>query len=178
MEYTEEAVGRLAFELAEKLCLSAMQDSFFDLDSALDDLRQLDEDVRLGPSTGSIVQAAVARNIPFRRLTDGSLVMFGWGSKQRRIQAAEMDCTSAIAEAIAQDKELTKKLLNAAGVPVPMGRSVDSAIDGWLAALHSVAPASTPLGRWELAETQAGNWSLKNQKGELWTVRHAILPSV
>ncbi len=140
VEYTEEAVGRLAFELAEKLCLSAMQDSFFDLDSALDDLRQLDEDVRLGPSTGSIVQAAVARNIPFRRLTDGSLVMFGWGSKQRRIQAAEMDCTSAIAEAIAQDKELTKKLLNAAGVPVPMGRSVDSAIDGWLAALDVGLP--------------------------------------
>ena len=50
--------------------------------------------------------------------------------------------------------------------------------DGWLAALHAVAPASTPLGRWELTETQANSWSLKNQKGESWTVRHPILPSV
>jgi len=74
-------------------------------------LRDLDEDVRLGPSTGSIVNAAVARSIPYSRMTEGSMVRFGWGSKQRRIQAAEMDLTSAIAEAIAQDKELTKKLL-------------------------------------------------------------------
>jgi len=134
VEYTEEKVGRLAFELAEKLCFAALQDSFFDLDSALTELRELDEDVRLGPSTGSIVQAAVARNIPYRRLTEGSLVMFGWGSKQRRIQAAEMDCTSAIAESIAQDKELTKKLLSAAGVPVPHGRSITDVEDGWNAA--------------------------------------------
>lgn len=134
VEYTEEAVGRLAFELAEKLCFSALQDSFFDLESALTELRELDEDVRLGPSTGAIVAAAVSRNIPYRRLTDGSLVMFGWGSKQRRIQAAEIDCTGAIAESIAQDKELTKKLLNAAGVPVPVGRSISDADDGWKAA--------------------------------------------
>jgi hypothetical protein len=82
--------------------------------AALAELRELDEDVRLGPSTGAIVNAAVARDIPFRRLTEGSMVMFGWGSKQRRIQAAEMDTTGAIGEAIAQDKELTKKLLRPA----------------------------------------------------------------
>lgn len=140
VEYTEEAVGRLAFELAEKLCFSALQDSFFDLDSALTALRELDEDVRLGPSTGSIVHAAAVRNIPYRRLTDGSLVMFGWGSKQRRIQAAEMDCTSAIAESIAQDKELTKKLLGAAGVPVPNGRAITDLEDGWCAACEIGLP--------------------------------------
>ena len=76
----------------------------------------------------------MARNIPYRRLTQGSLVQFGWGSKQRRIQAAECDTTSAIAEGIAQDKELTKKLLHAAGVPVPLGRPVHSADDAWAAA--------------------------------------------
>jgi cyanophycin synthetase len=85
-------------------------------------LRDLDEDIRLGPSTGAIVSAAVARGIPYRRLTQGSLVQFGWGSKQKRIQAAETSFTSAIAEAIAQDKELTKKLLHASGVAVPYGR--------------------------------------------------------
>jgi cyanophycin synthetase len=127
-------VGRLALKLAEQLLQAALNDGVFDLEAALRELRSLDEDIRLGPSTGSIVDAAVARGIPFRRLTEGSLVQFGWGSKQRRIQAAEIDRTSAIAESIAQDKELTKKLLDAAGVPVPKGRPVEDADDAWLAA--------------------------------------------
>ncbi|MFZ6742428.1 cyanophycin synthetase [Undibacterium sp. JH2W] len=140
VEYSEEAVGRLAVELAEQLINAALKDHAFDLAAALEQLRDLDEDVRLGPSTGSIVNAAVARNIPYRRLTDGSLVAFGWGSRQRKIQAAEMDGTSAIAEAIAQDKELTKKLLHAAGVPVPLGRSVSDPDDAWAAALEIGMP--------------------------------------
>ncbi|MFZ6870897.1 cyanophycin synthetase [Undibacterium sp. Di27W] len=140
VEYSEEAVGRLAVELAEQIINAALNDQAFDLAAALEQLRDLDEDVRLGPSTGSIVNAAVARNIPYRRLTDGSLVAFGWGSRQRKIQAAEMDGTSAIAEAIAQDKELTKKLLHAAGVPVPLGRSVSDPDDAWAAALEIGLP--------------------------------------
>uniref|UniRef100_UPI00374DB556 cyanophycin synthetase n=1 Tax=Undibacterium sp. TaxID=1914977 RepID=UPI00374DB556 len=142
VEYTEESVGRLALELAEALCRAALEDKPFDLAGALAQLRDLDEDVRLGPSTGSIVQAAVDRNIPYRRLTEGSLVVFGWGSKQRKIQAAEMDGTSAIAEAIAQDKELTKKLLHAAGVPVPLGRSVTDVDDAWAAACEIGLPVA------------------------------------
>ena len=76
-----------------------------------------------------IVDAAVVRGIPYRRLTQGSLVQFGWGSKQRRIWAAEVDNTSAVAESIAQDKDLTKRLLAAAGVPVPTGRPVTDFAD-------------------------------------------------
>ena len=140
VEYSEEAVGRLALTLASQLLQAAFDDTAFDIESALAQLRDLDEDVRLGPSTGAIVQAAVARNIPFRRLTDGSLVAFGWGSRQRKIQAAEIDCTGAIAEAIAQDKELTKKLLDAAGVPVPHGRVALDADDAWAAALEIGLP--------------------------------------
>jgi cyanophycin synthetase len=143
VEYTEEAVGRRAFELALTLCESARADLPFDLDAAVAELRELDEDERLGPSTGSIVHAAVARDIPYRRLTRGSLVQFGWGSKQRRIQAAEIDTTSAIAESIAQDKELTKQLWESAGVPVPVGRVVDNVEDGWKAALEIGLPVVT-----------------------------------
>ncbi|MFC0252982.1 cyanophycin synthetase [Massilia consociata] len=140
VEYSEEDVGRLALELAQQLLDAARNDTGFDLAGALARLRELDEDVRLGPSTGAIVQAASARNIPFRRLTEGSLVQFGWGSRQRRIQAAEIDATGAIAETIAQDKELTKKLLDAAGVPVPNGRSVSDPEDAWAAALEIGLP--------------------------------------
>jgi len=140
VEYSEEDVGRLAFEHAEKLCLAALDDTPFDLDGTLKELRDLDEDIRLGPSTGAIVSAAAARGIPFRRLTQGSLVQFGWGSKQKRIQAAETSFTSAIAEAIAQDKELTKKLLHASGVAVPYGRPVEDEDDAWVAALEVGLP--------------------------------------
>ncbi|WP_101048154.1 cyanophycin synthetase [Macromonas nakdongensis] len=134
VQYSEEEVGRLAMDLAIELIASAAQDTPYDTAAAIARLKELDEDVRLGPSTGAIVDAAVARGIPYRRLTQGSLVQFGWGSQQRRIQAAECDTTSAIAEGIAQDKELTKKLLHAAGVPVPLGRPVHSPEDAWAAA--------------------------------------------
>lgn len=140
VEYSEEAVGCLAFELARELCAAAVEDTPFDLSDALARLRELDEDLRLGPSTASIVAAAVKRGIPFRRLTDGSMVQFGWGSRQKRIQAAETSDTSAIAESIAQDKELTKMLLRAAGVPVPDGRVVATAEDAWAAAQEIAAP--------------------------------------
>jgi cyanophycin synthetase len=140
VEFTEEAVGRMAFDLAQELIAAARDDTPFYLAAALAALRELDEDVRLGPSTGAIVHAAVLHNIPFRRLTDGSLVQFGWGSKQRRIQAAEIDSTSAIAESIAQDKQLTKRLLKAAGASVPTGRPVSDIDDAWAAALEIGLP--------------------------------------
>lgn len=138
--YSEEKVGRLAFELAQALCVAAIEDTAFDLNDALHRLRELNEDIRLGPSTGAIVQAAVAHGIPFRRLTEGSLVQLGWGSKQRRIQASESDLTSAVAESIVQDKELTKTLLHAAGIPVPLGRKVGSVEDAWRAACEIGIP--------------------------------------
>jgi cyanophycin synthetase len=131
VQYTEEVVGRLALSLAEQLCQAAAAGAGFDLEGAIAQLHEHDEDVRLGPSTGSIVDAAMSRGIPIRRLTDGSMVQFGWGAKQRRIQAAETDTTSAIAESIAQDKDLTKSLLHAAGVPVPMGRPSKSLDEAW-----------------------------------------------
>lgn len=67
-------------------------------------------------------------------------MQFGWGSKQRRIQASESDLTSAVAESIVQDKELTKTLLHAAGIPVPQGRNVDSTEDAWVAACEIGTP--------------------------------------
>lgn len=140
VEYSEEAVGRKAFEYAQQLIEAALGNGSFDATAVIAELRELDEDERLGPSTGSIVEAAVARGIPYRRLTRGSMVQFGWGSKQRRIQAAEVDSTSAVAESIGQDKDLTKRLLHAAGVPVPLGRPVESVDEAWEVALKVGLP--------------------------------------
>ncbi|MGH8685918.1 MAG: cyanophycin synthetase [Nitrosospira sp.] len=140
VEYSEEAVGRLAIEFSQNLCRAAAEDISFDLANAVDRLRELNEETCLGPSTSAIVGAAVARGIPFRRLTDGSMVQFGWGSRQRRIQAAETDLTGVVAESIAQDKELTRTLLSAAGIPVPSGRPVADARDAWAAACEIGGP--------------------------------------
>lgn len=140
VEYSDEAVGRLALELSEALCSNADGNWGTDLSDAVSRLREMNEDIRLGPSTNAIVTAAVARGIPFRRLTDGSMVQLGWGSRQRRILAAETDRTGAVAESVAQDKQLTRMLLGAAGIPVPSGRPVQDAEDAWAAACEMDCP--------------------------------------
>lgn len=141
-EYSEEEVGRRALSLAEELLRAALRREPFEVLPALRELRTLDEDIRLGPSTASIVSAALERGVPTRRLNDASLVQLGWGKKQRRILAAETDRTSAIAESIAQDKELTKALLYAVGVPVPVGRTVRSPKEAWEAACEIGVPVA------------------------------------
>jgi cyanophycin synthetase len=134
VEYEEEQLGRACLGAAREICLAAANDKSFDAAARLRELRELGHDVRLGPSTGAIVRAAQQRGIPTRRLNTGSLVQFGHGVHQRRICTAETDRTGAIAEAVAQDKELTRALLRAVGVPVPDGRPVADGEDAWRAA--------------------------------------------
>ncbi len=134
IDYEEEILARESLKLAHRICFAAVYDQPFNLPAELDRLRDLAQDVCLGPSTRSIVDAARKRKIPVRRMNTGSLVVLGHGNRQHRIQAAETDQTSAIAEGIAQDKQLTKTLLKAVGVPVPYGREVCDAEDAWSAA--------------------------------------------
>ena len=117
-----------------------MADTPFDVAAEVKKLRDLLHKERLGPSTAAIVGAAVARGIPYRRLNSESLVLLGHGARQRRILAAETDRTGAIAESIAQDKELTRSLLSQVGVPVPEGRPVKDAEDAWAAAQEIGGP--------------------------------------
>ncbi len=178
VEYSEEEVGRLAFAMAQELCQAALDDTLFDLQDALARLRELDEDVRLGPSTGAIVYAAVARNIPYRRLTEGSLVQFGWGSRQRRIQAAETDRTSAVAESIAQDKELSKNLLHIGGVPVPLGRPVLSAEDAWAAACEIAGPVVVKPQDGNQGKGVAVNLNSREQIEAAYAIAHEVSDEV
>lgn len=127
-------VTRLALETGRDLIMAAIEDQPFDVAAAVEALKDLAEDRLLGPSTGSIVNAAMERKIPTMRLAENNLVQLGYGSKQRRIWTAETDQTSAIAETISRDKDLTKSLLKACGVPVPEGCVVETADDAWEAA--------------------------------------------
>jgi cyanophycin synthetase len=127
-------VSRAAISSARDLVMAAIEDRPFDVATAVEELRELVEKYCLGPSTACIINAATERGIPSIRLNDGNLVQLGHGDRQRRIWTAETDKTSAIAESIASDKDLTKFLLGSCGVPVPAGRLVDSAAEAWEAA--------------------------------------------
>ncbi len=127
-------VGKQALTSARDLVMAAINDRPFDVAATITRLTEMVDRRCLGPSTASIVDAAAERGIPFIRLNDGNLVQLGHGSAQRRIWTAETDRTSAIAEGISRDKDLTKQLISAAGVPVPEGRVVESAEDAWDAA--------------------------------------------
>jgi len=134
VEFEEEKLGQTALEGARDLCVAARDGGLFDVPAIAEKLRHIGHEVRLGPSGGSLVTAAKARGIPYRRLGEGSLCVFGWGARQRRALTAETDRTGAIAQYVAQDKHLTRALLQAVGVPVPEGRPVSDAEDAWRAA--------------------------------------------
>lgn len=129
-----EAVSRQALLNARDLILAAISDQAFDVDAHIAQLTQMVDRLCIGPSTASIIDAAADRGIPSIRLNDGNLVQLGYGQRQRRIWTAETDRTSAIAEGISKDKDLTKQLLSMCGVPVPEGQIVDSPQAAWEAA--------------------------------------------
>ena len=130
----DEQVARTALAQGHRLLMSAINDVPFDVAAAVAAVRAEVDDCYLGPSTACIVAAATDRGIPHIRLNDGNLVQLGHGARQRRIWTAETEFTSAIAEGIAHDKDLTKTLLQSCGVPVPEGVAVDSPAAAWEAA--------------------------------------------
>ncbi|WP_334186853.1 cyanophycin synthetase [Noviherbaspirillum sp.] len=126
-----EEVSRAALVMARDMVMAGIEDRPFDVDAAVSRLRDIAESVSLGPSTACIVDAAADRGIPALRLNSGNLVQLGYGARQHRIWTAETDQTSAIAESISSDKDLTKSLLRSCGVPVPEGRIVSDIDDAW-----------------------------------------------
>lgn len=132
-----EDVTRACLFAGRELLLAAIRDEAFAVAANVERLSDMAERKLLGPSTGCIVEAATAkdRRIPaIRLLATGNLVQLGYGARSRRIWTAETDRTSAIAEGISRDKDLTKTLLKSCGVPVPEGRLVDSPEDACEAA--------------------------------------------
>ena len=119
--YEEEGAGIYAAKAAVRIVQSIIDGTQYDLETDIQALREIREDTRLGPSTGSIVEEATKRNIPFIRLNKHSLVQLGYGIHQKRIRATIASTTSSIAVDIAGDKEETKNILQAAEVPVPKG---------------------------------------------------------
>lgn len=127
--YMEEEVGRFAARAAVRLFLDlaegvSVEEIKKNIAEDVQRMREIREEVRFGPSTGSIVEEAESRGIPFIRLNNQSLVQLGYGVHQQRIQATTTAKTNMIACDIAADKSATKKLLGEMGVPVPRGFTV------------------------------------------------------
>jgi len=124
-DYMEEEVGVFAAKSAYRLVKHILDGTHYELEQEVQQMRVIRENTRLGPSTGSIVEEAQKRGIPFIRLNKQSLVQLGYGVHQKRIRATIASTTSSIAVDIAGDKEETKNLLAAAEIPVPKGVIID-----------------------------------------------------
>ncbi|MBK9060425.1 MAG: cyanophycin synthetase [Flavobacteriales bacterium] len=135
--YVEEAVGLYSAKAAVRIAEALIDGQPYRLEEDIQRMRELREDTRLGPSTGSIVEEATKRGIPYLRLNGQSLVQLGHGVHQKRIRATITSNTSNIGVEIACDKEETKDLLESYEIPVPKGRVVRTE-EGLVAALESV----------------------------------------
>ncbi len=119
--YMEEDAGVYAAKASVKIAQALIDGTDYDLAEDIQEMREIREDTRLGPSTGCIVDEAAKRGIPYIRLNKQSLVQLGYGVNQKRIRATIASTTSNIAVDIACNKEETKLLLEAAEIPVPRG---------------------------------------------------------
>ncbi|CAN5923498.1 cyanophycin synthetase [soil metagenome] len=136
-EYEEERVGEAASNLALALLHHLLPADLapprkcdqpeFDFKTELVELIDFAQRRQFGPSTGALVRAAEARDIPWMRLNDYSLVQLGHGKYQKRIQATVTSETRHISVEIASDKEETNRILGELGLPVPRQRVVRTA---------------------------------------------------
>ncbi|MET0799582.1 MAG: cyanophycin synthetase [Actinomycetota bacterium] len=142
--YWEEQVGLAAGRLAVRLVNHLVRrEKGFVFQHELERLILLAERRAFGPSTQSILDEAASRDVPFIRLNDQSLVQLGQGKYQQRIRATMTSITSALAVDIAGDKQLTRQLLESAGLPVPTGAVVRTADDAVEAAKRIGFPVVT-----------------------------------
>ena len=123
-EYQDEQAGRYAARAAVRLCQSIIETGHYpqeELAQDLQDLRSLQAEASLGPSTETLIKEAEARGIPWVQLSARAMIQFGYGVHQKRIQATLSNRTGILAVELASDKEGTKQILREAGVPVPRG---------------------------------------------------------
>lgn len=127
--YIEEKVGVYAAEAAVRVAEAIIDGTDYDIDNDIMTMKKMRERERFGPSTASIVDEAVARNIPFIRLNSSSLVQLGYGKNQVRFRATMTDKTSSIAVDIAGNKDETKRFLTEQAIPVAKGSTISSMED-------------------------------------------------
>ena len=124
--YMEEAVGTYAARASVRIADALVKGEAYHLDEDIHKMRELREEVRFGPSTGSIIDEAEAHDIPYIRLDSQSLVQLGYGKNQVRFRATMTNHTSSIAVDLASNKDETKRMLLEAARPVAKGVCISS----------------------------------------------------
>lgn len=127
--YMEEKVGVYAAKASVRIAEALIKGEPYDLEHDIRTMREIREQDRLGPSTGSIVDEAVSRDIPYIRINSASLIQLGYGKNQVRFRATMTDHTSSIAVDIASNKDETKRMLGDAAIPVAKGVCIAYAED-------------------------------------------------
>ncbi len=122
--YLEEKVGVYAAEASVRIAEALIKGEEYTLETDIQKMREIRENTRLGPSTGSIVEEAISRDIPWIRLNNQSLVQLGYGKNQMRIRATMTERTSSIAVDLASNKEETKRILQEQAIPVAAGMTI------------------------------------------------------
>ncbi|TKC55800.1 cyanophycin synthetase [Pedobacter hiemivivus] len=127
--YIEEKAGVFAAESAVRIAEALINDQEYDLEADIQRMRELREIERFGPSTGSIIDEAISRDIPWIRLNKGSLVQLGYGKNQVRFRATMTERTNSIAVDIACNKDETKRILQDSAIPVAKGVTISDVAD-------------------------------------------------
>lgn len=133
------ALQKALLHAAEQIVQTLVEGVEPDVARIVQDILAAHRHTLLGPSTQAVVEAARARGIPVRRLSDGSLVQLGYGRQRKLLSATITANTSAVSVDIACDKGLTKQLLQDAGIAVPAGgiaASLEEAL-AWFADIGS-----------------------------------------
>jgi cyanophycin synthetase len=137
VRFKDEETMRFLLRTAVELAEAVIAGHSYPVDRKIEEDREIHAEFRLGPCTKAIVDAAERRGIPWQRLNQASLIEFGYGKHIRRIQATTSTLTGDIAVDIAQDKNLTKAMLERALLPVPKGVTVDN-VEAAIEALHEI----------------------------------------
>jgi cyanophycin synthetase len=128
IEYLNEEAGRYAARAAVRLCQSIVDRGRYplaELEQDVQDLKDFGRESSLGPSTEAIVKEAEGRGIPSMTLGARFLIQLGYGVNQKRIQATMTSNTGILGVELACDKEGTKRILGASGIPVPKGTVIN-----------------------------------------------------
>ncbi len=183
IEYENEELGRAACEFGRDVCMAAVHGTPIDIAAGVAKLKAVYAANRPSPLVENLLAAAKRHGVPAAVVAaddgPGKLVRLGWGANQRRVLDGQTDRTSGVGASAAGDRELTRLFLQAAGVPVPGGRSAKTADEAWSAAesvglpvvlrpkyTSTTAPATAPLhteeevrAAFDTVYTAPGGWT-------------------
>ncbi|MBS4014177.1 MAG: ATP-grasp domain-containing protein [Bacteroidetes bacterium] len=117
--FIDDKAGIYAAKAAVNLINALLMKQEFDVNPIVNELINIREERLLGPSTQTIVDEALKRNIPIIRLDQHNLIQLGTGKYQKRIRATITSDTNFIGVENATNKYLTTLTLRDAGLPIP-----------------------------------------------------------